>query len=205
MSRVERFDDLAAEALRRPARLGPVRLVAVDGGAGSGKTTFAGRLASAFTRAGASVEVVATDALLEGWADQFGFWPRLERAVLTPLRHGDPGSCPVYDWHSGRFGPVVPVPVPDVLILEGVSAAREQVAGELTLSVLLVADPDLRLARAVARDGPAIDVELRRWLAAEPPWYVRDRTAARVDRIVDGAPMLRHDPESAFVTIGEAD
>ena len=89
--RVERFADLAAEIGRRPARLGAVRLVAVDGPSGAGKTTFAERLAGALIRAGRRVEVVHTDDLLDGWEDQFTFWTRLECGVLEPLARGEPG------------------------------------------------------------------------------------------------------------------
>ena len=90
--RVERFADLAAEIGRRPARLGPVRFVAVDGPSGAGKTTFAGRLAGALIRAGRRVEVVHTDDLLDGWEDQFTFWPRLACGVLEPLARGEVAS-----------------------------------------------------------------------------------------------------------------
>ena len=75
--------------LAAPPRLGPVRLVAVDGFAGSGKTTFAGRLAEAL-----GAQVLHTDDLLEGWVDTVSFWPRLEEWVLAPLRAGRPGPLP---------------------------------------------------------------------------------------------------------------
>jgi hypothetical protein len=42
---VETFADLGKTVLRRPPRLGSVRLVAVDGPGGAGKSLFAGRLA----------------------------------------------------------------------------------------------------------------------------------------------------------------
>src|SRR6202035_841918 len=87
-----RFADLADRILATPARLGPVRLVAVDGPAGAGESTFAGPLAGALRAAGAMAGEIHTEDLLDGWADIVGFWPRLDSGVLEPLRTGRPGS-----------------------------------------------------------------------------------------------------------------
>ncbi len=198
---IERFADLAAEIRGRPARLGSVRLVAVDGPSGSGKTLFSWRLASALERQGCRVEIVHTDDLLDGWADQFTFWPRLERGVLEPLAAGEPGRYPIYDWVRGCFGGNMYVPVPDVLILDGSTSARAEGYPRLSFSVLLAADRDLRLQRALARDGPAIEAPLRRWMDAEDEYFARGGTAGRVDRLVDGVARVGHDPESEYVRL----
>jgi uridine kinase len=198
---IERFADLAAEIRRRPARLGAVRLVAVDGPSGSGKTTFASRLAVALQRAGCRVETVHTDDLLDGWADQFTFWSRLERGVLEPLARGEPGRYPIYDWVRGRFGGNIYVPVPDVLIVDGATSARPEGYPRLSFSILLAADRDLRLQRALARDGPAIEAPLRRWMAAEDDYFARASTVERIDRLVDGVAPVGHDPEHEYVRL----
>ncbi len=199
--RVERFADLAAEIDRRPARLGTVRLVAVDGPSGAGKTTFARRLTTVLTNAGRRVEVVHTDDLLDGWEDQFTFWPRLEQGVLAPLARGEPGRYPVYDWVRGCFGGNLYVPVPDVLILDGATSAREDGYPRLSLSVFLTADREVRWERALARDGPAIEAPLRRWMAAEEEYFARAGTARSADRLVDGVARVGHDPESEYVRL----
>jgi hypothetical protein len=237
--RVERYADLAAEIWRRPPRLGTVRLVAVDGPTGSGKTSFAARLAQALGAAGAApdagalpdadavpdagavpdavavsdttvddrrrwpavapAETVHLDDLLDGWNDQLTFWPRLEAGVLEPLRRGRPGEHPVYDWVAGRFAGRRAVPVPGVLIIEGVTAARAVIRPELTLSVLVLADRDLRLRRCLERDGAATREPLLRWMTIEDGYLAGERPADRVDRLVDGAPEVGHDPESEYV------
>jgi energy-coupling factor transporter ATP-binding protein EcfA2 len=198
---VETYADLAREILRRPARLGTVRLVAVDGPSGAGKTSFADHLARAIRAARSRVTVVHTDDLLDGWADQFTFWPRLENGVLAPLRRGRPGKYPCYDWVAGRFAGEREVPVPDVLILEGSTTARPSVRPELTMSVLVEAPPDERLSRVLARDGPAVEAPLRRWMAAEDRYFAAEAPSGWVDRLVDGAPPVGHDPESGFVRL----
>jgi uridine kinase len=185
-----RYADLARQI--GPPRLGNTRLIAVDGPSGSGKTTFALRLAQHL-----DAPVVHTDDLLDGWDDQFTFWERLESQVLGPLRRGETATYRRYQWHRGAFGgpPVTVDPAPAVL-LEGVSAARREIRPELSLAVFVVAPPDLRPRRAVARDGDdsvAFRAYLERWRAAEDRHFARDDTAAAADLIVDGTTVTGDD------------
>jgi uridine kinase len=198
---VERFVDLAAQVLTRPARLGPVRLVAVDGPAGAGKTTFAGRLARALRTTGAKTTEIHTDDLLDGWADMMTFWPRFDHDVLDQLRTGRPGRYRRYDWHAASFAELVPVPVPvpDVLVVEGVTSARAVIRAELTLSVFVTAPRDLRLARGLERDGKELEPHLVRWFADEEVHFAADRTADHADVLVDGAPDMPLDPRDQYL------
>ncbi|WP_347404237.1 hypothetical protein [Micromonospora sp. WMMD1120] len=200
---VEAYAELARRVLEGPARLGRTRLVAVDGPSGAGKSRFAARLADALAALpGGRPPVVHTDDLLDGWDDQVTFWPRLDDGVLAPLRDGEPGGYRRYSWVRGRFLPrVIPVPVAPVLVVEGVSAARAVVRPELTLAVFVTAPASLRLARAVARDGPEILPDLRRWHDGERAHFAADDTRAHADLLVDGAPALPHDADRYYVRI----
>jgi len=200
MTQVRRYADLAAQVLAGPARLGPVRWVAVDGRAGSGKTTFAARLATALRDAGAGVAEVHTDDLLAGWADIETFWPRLEAWILEPLRDGRDAAYQQFDWPGGRFSDEwVKLSVPDVLIVEGVTSARGAGRPELTLSVCVLAGHDLRLARGVARDGEALRPQWLRWMADEEKHFAAELTEEQVDLLIDGSPAVPHDPETEYV------
>ncbi|MFI5891240.1 uridine kinase [Actinoplanes sp. NPDC051513] len=180
-----RYADLAEQIRHIAPKLGGTRLIAVDGPSGAGKTTFALRLAKQL-----DAPVVHTDDLLDGWNDQFTFWRRLERQVLGPLRRGETATYQRYQWHLGAFaGPPVRVGPAPAVLLEGVSAARREIRPELSLSVFVVAPPDLRWRRAVARDGDdsvAFRAYLERWRAAEDRHFAQDETAAAADLIVDG-------------------
>lgn len=202
---VEAYAELARRVLAGPARLGRTRMVAIDGPSGAGKSRFAAHLADALTalHADARPPVVHTDDLLDGWDDQLTFWTRLEARVLAPLRAGRAGAYHRYSWVRRSFLPdAVPVPVGPVLIVEGVSTARAAARPELTLAVFVTAPAPLRLARAVARDGPEILPELRRWHAGESAHFAADGTAQHADLVVDGAPGLPHDRTRYYVRLG---
>ena len=172
--------------LSRGPRLGPVRAVAVDGPAGSGKTTLAGGIARRCTEAGVRAQVVHMDDLYAGWSGLDGdLWPRLAAQVLEPLRRGLPGRFQRYDWHAGRFDGWVDVPVPDVLVLEGCGSGRLAGAPDLSMLVWVEADDATRLARGLERDGADALPHWERWMRDEAAHYAREGTRGRADVRVD--------------------
>jgi uridine kinase len=200
---IGRFTDLAERVLARPPGLGRVRVVAVDGPTGAGKTTFAARLAEAVRANRATVAQVHTDDLLDGWDDLVTFWPRLEEYVLAPLGRGEPGSYRPYDWVTGRFeARLLPVPVAEVLVIEGVTSARAVVRDRLALSVFLTAPEPLRLRRVLDRDGSTVEPLLRTWMTAEAAHFAADATEEHADLVVTGVPAVAHDPRTEYVRIG---
>src|SRR5918992_225991 len=96
-----------------------VRLVCVDGHAGAGKTTLAGRLA----RVLGGVQIVHMDDLYEGWSGLGRVWDRLDGWVLQPLRANFPGRYRRYDWVAGEYAEWHDVPVRPALVVEGVGCA----------------------------------------------------------------------------------
>src|SRR3954453_15778732 len=109
---VEAFTALAARIVARPARCGPVRLVATDGPGGAGKSTFAARLADALGHA----SVVHTDDF-SSWDNPLNWWPLLEQQVLQPLEAGRAGRFQRYDWEGRTLAEWHEVPAAGVLIL----------------------------------------------------------------------------------------
>lgn len=158
--------DLVADAVRSVApSCGPVRVVAIDGGAAAGKSTLAASLAARLDDAA----VVHLDDLLDGWSGQFSYVSRLHAQVLQPLAASRPGRYQRYDWVLGAFADWVELPVPNTLIVEGVSSIWG-CASHLGLGIFLDRPRAERLARWVARDG-AIEAEWLRWLDAEDTFF----------------------------------
>lgn len=169
----------------RPASLGTVRLVCVDGPAGSGKTTFAARLAAALGRCHLSAAIVHLDDLYEGWDGLEGVQPRLRSQVLEPLRHGQRARFQRYDWAAAAFDGWVDVPAADVLVVEGCGAGRRSVAVDACVRVWVEAAAELRLSRGLARDGQEARADWLRWMAQEDVHFAREGTRGRADVVLD--------------------
>ncbi|HEX5405003.1 MAG TPA: uridine kinase [Pseudonocardiaceae bacterium] len=163
-------------------------MVAIDGPSGAGKSTAAAHLVAQLRAQGLTVAEVPTDHFAT-WADPVSWWPRLVAGVLTPLRDGRPGAYRRMDWATGspRLGEWVDVPVPDVLVVEGMSAGRRSVREFLTLLAWVdLPDAQHRLARAVARDGECHRAELAAWQRFERGWFAVDGTRDAADLRVPG-------------------
>lgn len=162
---------------------GPVRLVAVDGHAGSGKSTFAGRLSGAL--GGAPVVHLDDVASHE---ELFDWTARLRAAVLEPLARGTAGSCPVYDWTARRFGPPAPVPCAPVVLVEGVGAGRAALRPLLAAVLWMATAREESWARGRRRDGPGLAEFWRGWTRAEETHFAADPTRPFADLLVRGGP-----------------
>jgi len=175
---------IVERALAASPLLGPVRLVCVDGPAGSGKTTAAAGLAAEGAARGARVGVVHLDDLYEGWSGLAGsLWPRLTVQVLEPLRRGRSGRFQRYDWVAGRFDDWVDVPVCDLLVLEGCGSARRD--ADAVLRVWVEAPSELRLERGLARDGAAARASWLQWMDDEAAHFAAEHTRERADVRLD--------------------
>jgi len=174
-------DEVVAAASAAPPRLGHVRVVVVDGPAGSGKSTFADALAVAGADA-----VLHLDDLYEGWSGLEGsLWPRLTAQVLEPLRRGRPGRYQRYDWGAEGFAEWVDVPVPTMLVVEGCGSARRAADAFASVRVWVEAPPGLRLERGIARDGEHLRPQWERWMTDEAEHFRVERTRERADVRLD--------------------
>ncbi|TQN43193.1 uridine kinase [Blastococcus colisei] len=183
LSAVLSIDALAERVRTAPARLGDVRLVCVDGPAGSGKTTLATRLVSAL---GDAATLVHLEDLYAGWTIT-GAVARLQAGVLRPLAEGRAGGHHRYDWATSRFtAEPVAVPAPAVLVVEGCGSSPRSLDPWATLRLWVEAPAGLRLARGLARDGADLEPAWQRWLVTEAAEFAREHTRARADLRVDG-------------------
>jgi uridine kinase len=173
---------LAARVRDLPARLGGTRLVCIDGPAGSGKTTFAGRVAAALA---GDVTVVHLEDLYAGWT-LTGAVARLAAGVLRPIAEGRPGGFARYDWHTGRFAERLAVPVTGVHVVEGCGSTPRSLDPWTTLRVWVEAPRELRTARGLARDGGHLAAEWERWQHLEAAEFAREDTRSRADVRLDG-------------------
>ncbi|MFF1599712.1 MULTISPECIES: uridine kinase family protein [Streptomyces] len=171
--------DLAARLRALPPSCGPVRLIGVDGHAGSGKTTFAGRLAAALGDAPVlHLDDIATHEELFGWTR------RLLRQVVEPLSRGETARYVPYDWSARAFGPVRELPPAPVILLEGVGAGRRALRPYLARLLWMELARDEAWTRGRRRDGEAQSAFWAGWVAAERQHFVEDPSKPFADLLV---------------------
>nr|WP_247694827.1 hypothetical protein [Streptomyces sp. B93] len=169
-----------ADALRAlPPSCGPARLVGVDGHAGSGKSTFAGRLAEAL--GGAPVlhlDDIASHTELFDWTG------RMRAQVIEPLRRGAPAHYTPYDWTARDFGPPRVLEPAPVVLVEGVGAGRRALRPWLALLLWMDLPPEESWRRGRSRDGADLREFWDGWVRAERRHFADDPSRPFADLLV---------------------
>jgi uridine kinase len=191
-----RYADLVEQVMAAPPRLGPVRLICVDGPAGSGKSTVASRLADA---APPPVQVINMDDLYEGWDGAERGFALLRDHVLARVAQGLEGRYRRYDWVAERYAELRRIQPEGLLIVEGVTAADRGVEPWPSLRIWVETTNAIRLDRGIERDGEALRDRWLDWMRWERDHFAIENTRDRADLIVDGSPSLPHDPDSEIV------
>ena len=165
----------------------PVRLIAIDGAAGSGKSTFAGYLAQVL-----AAPIIPMDDFI-AWDDLTEFWPRFEEQVLGPLFQGRAIRYQKRDWAGDNNGRGLrdwrELPPSPVIILEGIGAARRAVASRLCYAIWIQAPAQLRLQRGLERDiaVPGAQELWESFMPGEKDFFEADGALQRADMVVDGS------------------
>ncbi|GGI99895.1 uridine kinase family protein [Streptomyces brasiliensis] len=174
---------LASRLRELPPSCGPVRLVAVDGHAGSGKSTFAGQLAAALD--GAPVlhldDIASHDELFE-WTG------RLLAQVIEPFTHGEPATYEPYDWRTRRFGRPVALPPVPVVLVEGVGAGRRALRPHLARLMWMELQHEESWTRGRLRDGAEQREFWAGWVEAERRHFAEDPSRPYADLLVLQSP-----------------
>ncbi|MCY7342361.1 MAG: uridine kinase [Pseudonocardia sp.] len=191
------FADVADRVCRADPRCGATRLVCVDGPSGSGKTVLADRLAIALR----GPALVHMDDLYPGWDGLADAVSLLEDLVVAPLAAGRPARYRRYDWGRGEYAEEHDLGTPPLLVVEGVGSGARAIATRAVLLMWVEAPREERFRRGISRDGESYRPHWERWARHEDAHFTVEGTRVRADLLVDGAPAVRHDRETGFVTL----
>jgi uridine kinase/molybdopterin-guanine dinucleotide biosynthesis protein A len=194
--------DLAAQRATEVDR--PV-VIAIDGPSCGGKSILATAIS---LRSGGSVvegddfyrsslprltasqrEAMSDAAVVDGVID----WERLRDQALLPLRAGRAATFQPYDWDAddGRLAPPKTIPAANMIIVEGVYAARPEFADLVDVSVYLGVDPQTRARRYAEREN---DPDWTRfWERGEAYYFGAVRTPASFDLQLDDQDLAESD------------
>ncbi|MEV7379554.1 uridine kinase family protein [Streptomyces lydicus] len=170
---------LAARLRALPPSCGPVRLIAVDGHAGSGKSTFAGQLAAALGDA----PVVHTDDLATH-EELFAWSERFREQVLEPLSRGGTARYGVYDWVRGEFTEERALAPAPVVLVEGVGTGRRALRPHLACLLWMELASEHSWERGQLRDGPGLSAFWSGWIPAERAHFAADPSRPYADFLV---------------------
>lgn len=180
---------LSEQILKTPPKVGNTRLIAIDGHGGSGKSTLAEMLAKQL-----NAEIVHTDDFA-GWDNPENWWPLVIQRVFAPIKHG--ATTLNYPrskwWESHNPEPVVNQPVTDIMILEGVTALRQEFRPYISFGIFVDTPLDVCLQRGFERDrgqDGKPDEEIKRmwreWYGKEKAYIIRDNPKAFAHVVLDG-------------------
>lgn len=176
-----------ALAIGEVARLGdrhPDRTVwvGVDGFGGAGKSSLAAAIAAVVPRA----MVVRIDDFWGPTIPEWD-WARFHDQVVCPLLEGEAARYQVWDWDADVGVEWRDMPAGRIVVVEGVSSTRAEVAAPWDLTIWVDAPRELRVRRALDRDGEAMMHRwLDDWIPSEEAYAARERPQERVDLIVSG-------------------
>lgn len=154
-----------------------IPVVLVDGGSGSGKTSFAHRLAEAGPP---DTRVVSMDDFYPGW----GGLAEGTRIVEEQLLVGDEPGYTRWNWELNQPGEWVPVSFGDPVIIEGCGALTPTSAGLSSFSIWLELDARTRMHRALERDGEAYRPHWGEWAGQEKVHWERHRPWTLADLVL---------------------
>ena len=151
-------------------------LVGIGGHGAAGKTTLARMVPDG--------QIVSTD---EFWDGEGFDLDRLEREVVAPLARGEAATFASYDWAAREARGSRTVEPTGVVIVEGVCGLHRKLRDAYAVRVWVEASYDVRLARAIARDGEAArQTWVEVWMPSEDRYVERDDPVGCADLVIRG-------------------
>jgi uridine kinase len=177
------------------ATSGLLVLVGVDGGAGSGKSTFAQWLEIQIREKDIPVYTVHTDNFFRPSTQRENIifplavvadidWERLRDQVIIPLRTIEKTRFQLYDWPTDGLKDWVTIDDGGVTIIDGITATRNELSDYYDLRIWFSCPSDIRISRLLGREDTS-EAEIRHWMPSEAEYIATHRPDQNAHLIID--------------------
>jgi len=162
------------------------RIFAIDGVAGSGKTTLAAQLHLDLPGA----QVVHMDDLYNGWKDPLTqeLTKRVINEILNPFLEGNEVIYRKFNWHQNVFDEAIIIPSSQTLLLEGVGAGQSAFRKMLSRIIWVEFDAESGFERVIARDGEEVKSQMLNFLKGQNKHFSAELTNKAADYTISGVP-----------------
>jgi uridine kinase len=158
-------------------------LIAIDGRAGAGKTTLAGKFFDDLSP-NQSVAVIHMDDLYAGWDGALGeTFTKTLKSIVNAYHSHSTIELEIFNWSLMRFDSVQRIAPVDVLILEGVGSGQKTVRDAGAIVYWLDIDPEIGLQRVLKRDGNHIAEQMKQWQIDQEIHFLSDKTRENAQHI----------------------
>lgn len=166
-----------------------VKLVAIDGHGGSGKSSLAKLLSKKL-----DAQIIHTDDFA-GWDNPTDWWPLVIERVFEPIKNGAKVlNYPRSKWWEDHHPePVENQPVTPIIILEGVTALRTEFRPYISYAIYVDTPREVCIQRGFERDrgmDGKSDQEIMamwaEWQDAEDAYIARDNPREYANLVIDG-------------------
>lgn len=195
MSRYVRTDrpgwrERCADAILAAPRHHPrIRVVALEGHSGSGKSTVAAETHRVLTARGAPVHLLSMEDLYPGWEGLATSADLVHDWVLAPLARGECPAWRCYDWERGHFTTTWTHLPPEMwaggtVLVEGCGSGAATAL--LDLLAWVHAPEPVRTRRLdLRKDAELYAPHRRSWARQEADFYATHRPRDRADLLID--------------------
>jgi uridine kinase len=170
------------------------KVIAIDGGGGAGKTTFASYLQQAI--AGSTIVKIddfyrppqlRTPLFSTKIINPNFDWDRLRTSVLEAVKEDREIRYQLYDFKTGTLsGEIISIPSDVTIIVEGVWSLQEAFRGFYDYRIWLEVPSDIRMERGVARDGEEYrKVWEEEWIPIDESYKEIYKPHLRADCVID--------------------
>lgn len=152
-------------------------LLAIDGPAGSGKTTLAAKLEYEHQLT-STVQVIHMDDLYDGWENALSEDLTLKLSeIIKAHKAGENFNINRFNWNTMKFGEAELIHSTEVLILEGVGAGQKIVRDAGATTYWIEVAPEIGLQRVLDRDGHHLRELMLKWQKNQDAHFNADQTA----------------------------